>query len=761
MFWSPANRQLVIDQAAASPLGGEVTDFDAAYARALSDQRTRLNSDSRQNAITAAYDDYADDIWRQTGQRLTNPYRIPAEIADAHQGEGYAAWWQSRLDQFHTQAADLAAKAGIRPQGPDDLMGVVAQKVRDSKAMIDAPTTAVGWSGLGSFLGSAQGAMEDPLNAVSMLFGAPAPTRAMIAQAARETLATRLTAIGATGAREGVIGAATEAAIQPQVQAFNRQSGVEYTASEAALNVGMAGAVGGGLGMAGHVLGLGGKALLDRWDGAKKAGHVVETGETIAARDVMEADSRMASANPYPGLEGEVAAEIASREAVSAVVEGRPLDVTAAISRERADLMAALEQVRAEVLTMRQDMSVQPGPADEIMATLTPDRLDEIVVARGRLIRQGTELVIPRNGGEGMTKIVVKHGDVPDRDILALPEILRGKNPAEQRPKTGAATEMVWRVGDATRQVSYVVKRFTATDDKNHLLSVYVETNPRKFKNFSTDMDGAPAASSAGFPPQDTADGIPNARQGQQAPNAIIARSPQKTNTPKQLPPELRGPDQKRPETLVAWLKRMGGVKDTDGWLNHMGVDNKLRPGLISGRGLDLDEAALRAWEEGFFPEYGDRPDPDSLRRALADELGPEGIDKVRASDESLRADWNAYDAMMADFDADGIDPHGLTWDQVQAASRAAELSKQAEKDSWKNVALAFLDPDAKAALDDEQALIARVNAQLMEDDIPLAIDLQDGDGRNVTISARQAMAEADDMEFGWNTATTCATRAA
>ncbi|KAF0222373.1 MAG: hypothetical protein FD176_2695 [Rhodospirillaceae bacterium] len=42
----------------------------------------------------------------------------------------------------------------------------------------------------------------------------------------------------------------------------------------------------------------------------------------------------------------------------------------------------------------------------------------------------------------------------------------------------------------------------------------------------------------------------------------------------KTLPLELKPPGGKQPETLVGFLKRMGCVKDTDGWLSQMGVDN-------------------------------------------------------------------------------------------------------------------------------------------------------------------------------------------
>lgn len=74
------------------------------------------------------------------------------------------------------------------------------------------------------------------------------------------------------------------------------------------------------------------------------------------------------------------------------------------------------------------------------------------------------------------------------------------------------------------------------------------------------------------------------------------------------------------PIDLVGWLRTKGGLKNQGGELSHMGLNNRARSMDLVGReaefgplvndadGLNLDDAAMRAWEAGYFPELTDRP---------------------------------------------------------------------------------------------------------------------------------------------------------
>lgn len=93
---------------------------------------------------------------------------------------------------------------------------------------------------------------------------------------------------------------------------------------------------------------------------------------------------------------------------------------------------------------------------------------------------------------------------------------------------------------------------------------------------------------------------------------ALNSRNVQSGSTGNTLP--KRGP-----LDLVTWLRTQGGIQDQGGELSSMGVSNTSRDldfaksearfgPVVNERGLSLDEAAQRAWEAGYFPDYADRP---------------------------------------------------------------------------------------------------------------------------------------------------------
>lgn len=99
------------------------------------------------------------------------------------------------------------------------------------------------------------------------------------------------------------------------------------------------------------------------------------------------------------------------------------------------------------------------------------------------------------------------------------------------------------------------------------------------------------------------------------------------------------------PVDLVGWLRLNGGLRDNGGELAHMGLSNKMRPGVdLKGQenrfgpivnndgGMNLDDAAFRAWEEGYFPELTDRPDVNTFLNAVRE--GHDGLgSRFRAED--------------------------------------------------------------------------------------------------------------------------------
>lgn len=88
-------------------------------------------------------------------------------------------------------------------------------------------------------------------------------------------------------------------------------------------------------------------------------------------------------------------------------------------------------------------------------------------------------------------------------------------------------------------------------------------------------------------------------------------------------PKAKRKPIQYNPERmeLLTYLKYIGGLKDVGGDLKAMDA-GKLKIGLINNKsGMSIDDAMLYAWENGYFPEFVNRPTVDDLLEAIRDSL--------------------------------------------------------------------------------------------------------------------------------------------
>ncbi|MCP5380323.1 MAG: thermonuclease family protein [Novosphingobium sp.] len=85
------------------------------------------------------------------------------------------------------------------------------------------------------------------------------------------------------------------------------------------------------------------------------------------------------------------------------------------------------------------------------------------------------------------------------------------------------------------------------------------------------------------------------------------------------------------PIDMVGWLRLNGGMADQGGELSHMGLNNASRKGmdfvgqeqrfgpLVNDRGMTLDDAVMRAWEAGYFPDHAERPSVNEFLDALRD----------------------------------------------------------------------------------------------------------------------------------------------
>jgi hypothetical protein len=111
------------------------------------------------------------------------------------------------------------------------------------------------------------------------------------------------------------------------------------------------------------------------------------------------------------------------------------------------------------------------------------------------------------------------------------------------------------------------------------------------------------------------------------------------------------------PRDLISYLRASGGIADSGGELSHMGIGNANRAGLehtgldnrfgplVHPNGRNLDDAALNAWEAGYFPELSDRPSVNEFLDAVRG--SHEGWGRRFLPEDQARID--AYQSALAE----------------------------------------------------------------------------------------------------------------
>lgn len=169
----------------------------------------------------------------------------------------------------------------------------------------------------------------------------------------------------------------------------------------------------------------------------------------------------------------------------------------------------------------------------------------------------------------------------------------------------------------------------------------------------------------------------------------------------------------KPPQSLIDFLRERGGLVDEGTEISTIIDGARSRPGLISKKGQALDDAALAAWEAGFF-ETAERPTISDFLEAVRRDISGDRV--IRAVDAERMEDIRIAREMESELDERGlgqaktdadVEAHfqpresgsGARGDQEASGSRegAEGLS---EKLAAKRAELA----EAQARLDDVQA---------------------------------------------------------
>lgn len=189
--------------------------------------------------------------------------------------------------------------------------------------------------------------------------------------------------------------------------------------------------------------------------------------------------------------------------------------------------------------------------------------------------------------------------------------------------------------------------------------------------------DGGGDAAGPGAGPKG---GLPGPAGERAGPGPARPESTAKSREPR-LPLTLKVP--KQPLRLEAFVKSKGGVQDPGGDLKAITGGGRSR--LINKNGLARDDMAESAWENGYFPDFAERPSWDDLLRRLEDDIrgNPQysefDSDAVAAYTNAL--EHNAeIDRLAQELD---IETKGLSynefWDKVAERKSLEDLGKDIE----------------------------------------------------------------------------------
>lgn len=156
------------------------------------------------------------------------------------------------------------------------------------------------------------------------------------------------------------------------------------------------------------------------------------------------------------------------------------------------------------------------------------------------------------------------------------------------------------------------------------------------------------------------------------------------------------------PVDMVGWLRLNGGLRDEAGELSFMGITgNAARRGLnhvgqearfgpmVNEQGLSLDDAALRAWEAGYFPELQDRPDVNTFLDALRDTYEGNAGRRFRPDDAPELYAFDNLQAERFDLEQRRLEGENVSVDRSRPADEGAPFPPVEAYEEWPSEAIA------------------------------------------------------------------------
>lgn len=175
------------------------------------------------------------------------------------------------------------------------------------------------------------------------------------------------------------------------------------------------------------------------------------------------------------------------------------------------------------------------------------------------------------------------------------------------------------------------------------------------------------------------------------------------------IPSIRRRVEKAKGKSLLERIRERGGVEDIGGEITATGL--KGRQYVRKARGPDMlkggdnantpDATVSQLWQEGYFPEFQERPDPNALYEAIREELGGSKRYSATTQQSGEIAELGGLVAFADMLDELGIDPGTMTDDEVRTALEAATNA-----DAESGALFQFAGTSAKTAPNSDQALV-------------------------------------------------------
>lgn len=138
--------------------------------------------------------------------------------------------------------------------------------------------------------------------------------------------------------------------------------------------------------------------------------------------------------------------------------------------------------------------------------------------------------------------------------------------------------------------------------------------------------------------------------------------------------------------SMLDRIAERGGIEDTGGELKAIGLKGKrfVRPPKKNGDMLGgvssantADATIDQLWQEGYFPEFSERPTPRDLYDAISDELGGQKRYSAQVQQGADIAELGGLVAFADTLDELGLDPSRMSDEEIKA-----EIAKVTNRDA-------------------------------------------------------------------------------